>query len=168
VFTSRRAGERDLWIVDADEGEPRRLTRDARGYFYASYAHDGQWVVVADTVSGGKALKGPQATGILVGKRGPIEAARLNASPNTNIGRGMKVGKEEVVALVVARENHMKRDHQNDLEEWERRARWLAARLQGIRGLVAEAAINTKGYYDVAMSWDEALIPFTHAQIRER
>jgi seryl-tRNA(Sec) selenium transferase len=119
-------------------------------------------------VSGGKELKGPQSTGILAGKKGAIEAARLNASPNDNIGRGMKVGKEEVVALVVALENYVKRDHQKDLADWERKSRWLVGQLQGIRGLVAEPAINTKGYYDVALSWDESVIPFTHAQIRER
>ncbi len=38
-------------------------------------------------------------------------STRLNAAPNGNIGRGMKVGKEEIIALVVALEAYVKRDH---------------------------------------------------------
>ena len=52
-------------------------------------------------VSGGKAIRGPGSTGILAGRADLIEAARLNANPNDNIGRGMKIGKEEIVGLVV-------------------------------------------------------------------
>ena len=40
-------------------------------------------------LSGGKAIGGPQATGIVAGRRDLIEAVRLNASPHDNIGRGM-------------------------------------------------------------------------------
>jgi L-seryl-tRNA(Ser) seleniumtransferase len=119
-------------------------------------------------ISGGKGLRGPQSTGILAGRKDLIEAARLNGSPNDNIGRGMKVGKEEMVALVVALEAYVNRDHDRDLEIWNERATWLANELQGIRGVTAEVAVNTKGYADVDLSWDEALIPLTHAQLRER
>lgn len=119
-------------------------------------------------VSGGKGLRGPQSTGILAGRKDLIEAASLNAAPHGNIGRGMKVGKEEIVALVVAVEAYVKRDHQKDIETWNERARWLAAELQGIGGLTAEYAVNTKGYADVALSWDESIIPVTHAELRER
>lgn len=119
-------------------------------------------------ISGGKGLRGPQSTGILAGRNDLIAAARLNAAPNGNIGRGMKVGKEEIVALIVALEAYVKRDHNRDLEIWNERATWLANELQGIRGVVAEVAINTKGYADVDLSWDEAVIPLSHAQLRER
>jgi len=119
-------------------------------------------------VSGGKGLRGPQSTGILAGRKDLIAAARLNAAPHGNIGRGMKVGKEEMVALVVALEHYVKRDHEQDLETWRRRSEWLAAELSGIRGLDAEVAVNTKGYADVDLSWDEGLFPWTHAELRER
>ncbi len=52
--------------------------------------------------SGGKYLKGPQSTGLLLGKRQWIEAARLNAAPHHAIGRPMKVSKEEVLGLLAA------------------------------------------------------------------
>jgi D-glucosaminate-6-phosphate ammonia-lyase len=52
--------------------------------------------------SGGKAVRGPQGTGILCGRADLIQAAAANASPNAFIGRGMKVAKEEIVGLVAA------------------------------------------------------------------
>ena len=119
-------------------------------------------------VSGGKGLRGPQSTGILAGRKDLIEAARLNAAPNGNIGRGMKVGKEEIIALVVALEAYVKRDHDRDIRTWNERARWLANELQNVPGLTAEFAVNTKGYGDVDLSWDEKIIPLTHAELRER
>ena len=55
------------------------------------------------TFSGGKGLRGPQCTGLLLGRRDLIATARQNNSPNSNtIGRGMKVAKEEIVGLVAA------------------------------------------------------------------
>lgn len=119
-------------------------------------------------VSGGKGLRGPQSAGILAGRKDLIEAAALNAAPHTGIGRGMKVGKEETVALVVALERYLKLDHEKEIADWGEKARWLASQLQGIRGLSAEYAVNTKGYADVDLSWDEAVIPLTHDELRRR
>jgi L-seryl-tRNA(Ser) seleniumtransferase len=119
-------------------------------------------------VSGGKGLRGPQSTGILAGRRNLIEAAALNSAPHTGVGRGMKVGKEEIVALVVALERYLKLDHEKEIAGWNEKARRLAAQLQGIRGLTAEYAVNTKGYADVDLSWDESVIPITHDELRRR
>ena len=44
----------------------------------------------------------------------------------------------------------------------------LADALDGIPGLRAEVAVNTKGYADVDLSWDESIIPITHTELRER
>ena len=52
--------------------------------------------------SGGKAVRGPQGTGILCGRADLIEAAAANASPNGFIGRSMKVAKEEIIGLITA------------------------------------------------------------------
>lgn len=119
-------------------------------------------------VSGGKGLRGPQSTGILMGRKDLIEAASLNASPHDNIGRGMKVGKEEIVALVVAVERYVKMDHEQELADWSEKARRLASELQGIRGLSAEVAVNTMGYADVDLSWDETVVPLTQDQLKKR
>jgi L-seryl-tRNA(Ser) seleniumtransferase len=50
--------------------------------------------------SGGKGLSGPQSSGLILGRRNLVEACRLNSSPNSAIGRGMKVGKEEIAGLL--------------------------------------------------------------------
>lgn len=63
------------------------------------------------TFSGGKGLRGPQCSGLLLGKKDLIEAARKNNSPNSNtVGRGLKVAKEEIVGLVAAVDWFLKQD----------------------------------------------------------
>lgn len=73
-------------------------------------------------LSGGKAIGGPQSSGILLGRRDLIEAARLNSTPNDHIGRGMKVGKEEIIGLIVALERYVQTDHAADVQQWNARA----------------------------------------------
>lgn len=69
--------------------------------------------------SGGKALRGPQCSGLLLGRRDLIDAAALNNAPNSDsIGRGCKVGKEEIVGLLTAVELYMRRDHEADRRRW--------------------------------------------------
>ena len=109
-------------------------------------------------VSGGKCIGGPQATGILLGRPDLVEAARLNAYPFENVGRGMKVGKEEIVGLVVALERWTKQDHQAETARWAARAERLVAGLQGIPGVTAVTAANTAGYTDAEMQWDETQV----------
>lgn len=76
--------------------------------------------------SGGKGLRGPQSSGLLLGRKDLIEAARMNASPNGDtIGRGMKVNKEELVGMMAALEVYLKRDEAAEWKEWERRAKLI-------------------------------------------
>jgi seryl-tRNA(Sec) selenium transferase len=119
-------------------------------------------------LSGGKGLRGPQSTGILAGRRDLIEAALLNHSPNDNVGRGMKVGKEEIIGLVAALERYMRVDEEATKASWARKARYIAEQLQGIPGVTAAAVENTGGYVDVDLGWDQAVIPLTHAQARQK
>src|SRR5437870_4799938 len=72
--------------------------------------------------SGGKAIRGPNDTGLLLGRRPLIEAAKLNANPHCGtIGRMMKVSKEDMVALLAAVERFVKLDHKAEWREYERR-----------------------------------------------
>ncbi|WP_420634032.1 hypothetical protein [Candidatus Palauibacter sp.] len=112
-------------------------------------------------ISGGKGIGGPQSSGILAGRADLIEAARLNASPNDAIGRGMKVGKEEIVGLVVALERYVERDVESSVAGWSEMARHIASQLADVPGLTAEVVTNTAGYEDVELTWDPEIIPLT-------
>ena len=61
--------------------------------------------------SGGKDLRGPQSSGLMLGRRDLIEAVRLHGNPNQAFGRPMKVGKEEMVGLLAAVERYLNLDH---------------------------------------------------------
>ena len=52
--------------------------------------------------SGGKFLRGPQTSGLLLGKKNLVQAAWRNASPHQAFGRPMKVSKEDVIGVLVA------------------------------------------------------------------
>ncbi|MCH2124757.1 MAG: aminotransferase class V-fold PLP-dependent enzyme [Pirellulaceae bacterium] len=105
-----------------------------------------RWVVStgADlvTFSGGKAIRGPQSTGILCGRQKLVGAAALqmldmddhpelwqppeeliqrpaaSGLPRHGIGRGMKVSKEEIVGLLTALEMFVKGEYVSDLEHY--------------------------------------------------
>jgi len=54
--------------------------------------------------SGGKFLRGPQTSGLLLGDKRLVQAAWRNASPHQAFGRGMKVSKEDVIGVLAALE----------------------------------------------------------------
>jgi len=85
------------------------------------------------TFSGGKGLRGPQCTGLLLGRKDLIEAAKQNNSPNSNtVGRGLKVAKEEVVGLVAAVDWFLSQDDAALEAEFRKRAELIAARVKTI------------------------------------
>lgn len=119
-------------------------------------------------ISGGKGLRGPQSSGILAGRKDLIEAATLNHSPNKAIGRGMKVGKEEIVGLVAAVRRYAALDHDAVLEGWNRKARYIADVLNEVPGVKAELRDNTQGYNNISFSWDQAAIPVSGRDLSQQ
>ena len=71
--------------------------------------------------SGGKCLRGPQSSGLILGRRDLLEAAFLNGAPHHALARPMKASKEEVMGLLAAVEMWVERDHEAEWREWERR-----------------------------------------------
>lgn len=69
--------------------------------------------------SGGKALRGPQASGLMVGKETWVDAARQNGAPFQRWARPMKAGKEEIAGLVAAVDRFVHLDHVKLREDWE-------------------------------------------------
>ena len=90
-------------------------------------------------VSGGKAIRGPQATGLVLGRPDLIEAAFVNSSPRSAIGRALKVGKEDICGLVAAVERFFALDEQEQLADWRRQAETIAGAADGHGGATAQA-----------------------------
>ena len=69
--------------------------------------------------SGGKFLRGPQTSGLLLGRKDLIQAAWRNASPHQAFARGMKVSKEDVIGVLTALEIWFeRRDPAAELRRW--------------------------------------------------
>lgn len=119
-------------------------------------------------ISGGKGLQGPQSTGLLAGRKDLIEAAKLHNAPNERIGRGMKVGKEEIVGFIVALNRFVARDHAAVVGAWNQKATWIADQLRGIPGLSADYVLNTADQGVVELRWDERVIPLKAEDLRMR
>jgi L-seryl-tRNA(Ser) seleniumtransferase len=100
----------------------------------SQYVDDGFDLVA---FSGGKGLRGPQATGLLLGRADLIAAAETTISPNDGIGRAMKVGKEEIVGLLAAVERYMTLDHDAEWREWQTRAESIVEVLKNVPTVTA-------------------------------
>ena len=61
--------------------------------------------------SGGKAIRGPQSSGLVLGKQEILAAASLLAAPYDGPARVFKVGKEEIFGLTQAIEDYLDTDH---------------------------------------------------------
>jgi uncharacterized pyridoxal phosphate-dependent enzyme len=88
------------------------------------------------TFSGGKALRGPQCAGLLVGREDLVRYALLNNSPyEDTLGRGQKVGKEEILGMIKALELYLKEDHDALAKEWQQRLDTVARQVTKIPGV---------------------------------
>jgi len=116
--------------------------------------------------SGGKGLRGPQCAGLLLGRKDLIEAALLNNNPNEDtIGRGMKVGKEEIVGMFAAVERYLKIDHDEEWKAWERKLGQIERMVSAVPGIRTERFVPEVANHvpHVCVSWDEAALGLTRA-----
>ena len=94
--------------------------------------------------SGGKGLRGPQASGLVLGKRWVIDGCAANGNPNHSIGRPLKVGKEELCGLLAAVEWSLAQDEAGTLARFEAIVQDWIEGLQGIPGVTAERAFPSE------------------------
>ncbi|WP_324668804.1 aminotransferase class V-fold PLP-dependent enzyme [Geochorda subterranea] len=84
----------------------------------------------AAVFSGGKDLRGPQSTGLVLGRRQFVEAIAETGFPTYGIGRMLKVGREELAGLMAAVERYVKMDHAARLQWCERQVRLVIERVE--------------------------------------
>lgn len=85
--------------------------------------------------SGGKCLRGPQAAGLLLGRKDLVRAAWVSSAPHHGFGRSMKVGKEEAVGMLTAVEMWAKRDHEAEWKQWTAWLDVIARRVSAVAGV---------------------------------
>jgi uncharacterized pyridoxal phosphate-dependent enzyme len=119
------------------------------------------------TFSGGKAIRGPQCAGMLIGRKELVANALLNNSPHEDtLGRSQKVGKEEIVGMVKALELFLAEDHEALAKEWQARLEMISREITKVPG------VNTSFFVpDIAnhvphmsITWDAARISLTAEQ----
>jgi L-seryl-tRNA(Ser) seleniumtransferase len=120
--------------------------------------------------SGGKNLRGPQCSGMLLGRKDLIQKAYANSAPHNRFARIAKVGKEEIVGLLTAVELYLERDHAADRKEYHAMLDRAARRLAGVPTVFTELITNDDYSHSPRLSvqWDEAKLGVTLDQMMER
>jgi uncharacterized pyridoxal phosphate-dependent enzyme len=107
--------------------------------------------------SGGKAIRGPQCAGLLIGKTNLVAYALRNNSPHEDtLGRSQKVGKEEIVGMVKALELYLAEDHDALNREWHRRLEYISAAITKIPGVSTEYSVPDVANHvpHMQINWD--------------
>jgi uncharacterized pyridoxal phosphate-dependent enzyme len=123
------------------------------------------------TFSGGKALRGPQCSGFILGRADLIEACRANDNPNMGVGRPMKVGKEEIAGLVKAIELYVARDHDAESMTWDLRVARVLDTLSDLENVQAWRQMPYgigQQIPHAALTWDEAARGVTYQELVDR
>jgi L-seryl-tRNA(Ser) seleniumtransferase len=120
--------------------------------------------------SGGKGLRGPQCSGLLLGRRDLVDGARTLVSPHGGIGRAMKVGKEEIVGLVAAVERYMAVDLEAERRGLEAKVDHLKDVVGKVKGVAVETHVPEIANHvpHFVATWDEAARGLTAKQVHER
>ncbi len=114
--------------------------------------------------SGGKALRGPQCAGLLLGRKDLVSYALLNNSPHEDtIGRSQKVGKEEIVGMVKALEVYLKEDHDALNKEWQQRLQLISAKICALPSVTTTYFVPDMANHvpHMEIKWDPQRIKLT-------
>lgn len=121
--------------------------------------------------SGGKCLRAPQSSGMLLGKADLIKAAWFQASPHHNYARALKCSKEETMGLLAAVRQWYKRDHDAEQRMWRGWMEHVQARLKGVNGLTF-TYLEPQGLSNRAtrlrIDWDAGEVGITGNELEKR
>lgn len=113
--------------------------------------------------SGGKGLRGPQSSGLILGRKDLIEACAMNACPNHGVGRPMKAGKEEIVALVKAVELFADEEFERqEFDGWEKRTAYMVDALANVPGVKAYRGLPPR--YCMGRGVHPDCVPLTYVE----
>ena len=121
--------------------------------------------------SGGKYIRGPQSAGLLLGRKDLVKAAWVHSAPHHGYARAMKVGREEMVGMLVAVENWVKRDHAAEWKEWIARCDYIAGQVTRIAGVAADVqrepdATLSNRSPRVTIKWDTQALGITGPEVQ--
>jgi L-seryl-tRNA(Ser) seleniumtransferase len=119
------------------------------------------------TFSGGKAMRGPQCAGLLIGRKDLVAYALLNNSPHEDtLGRSSKVGKEEIIGMVKALELYLNEDHEALAAEWQGRLELISRQLVRMPGVSTAFFVPDIANHvpHMQITWDAAKIALTPKQ----
>ena len=118
--------------------------------------------------SGGKAIRGPQCAGLLIGRKELVAYALMNNSPNEDtLGRSQKVGKEEIVGMIKALESYLAEDHETLSREWQRRLEYISGVIKQVPGVSTQFMTPDIANHvpHMTIDWDPKRVSASPAQI---
>ncbi len=123
--------------------------------------------------SGGKAIQGPQAAGVLIGREELIRYTLLNMSPQEDrIGRCCKVGKETIFGMLKALEIFVNQNYDDTLKMYDERAQVIthAIAKYGVVALPRQFNPQALGNVTPRYSWqiDPAKLNITGAEVMQK
>ncbi len=120
--------------------------------------------------SGGKGIRGPQSAGLLLGREDLVRAARLHAPPRgATIGRGMKVNKEEVLAMMVAVERYVEMDHEEKWTQWRSQIELIGDIVGAVPGVEPEYQVPDIANHvpTLRITWDQETVAITPEAVED-
>ena len=114
--------------------------------------------------SGGKAIRGPQCAGLLIGRTDLVANALLNNSPHEDtLGRSQKVGKEEIVGMVKALELYLNEDHDALAKQWQDQLEGISRQITHVTGVSTSFFVPDIANHvpHMQITWDSSRISFT-------
>jgi len=120
--------------------------------------------------SGGKAIRGPQCAGLLLGRKDLLMSAWQASSPHHGPGRDNKVGREETMGMLAAVETWVKRDHEAEWKTW---LSWLdtiskkVSTIDGVQTAVREPNGLSNRSPALIISWDASKLHITDEEVAE-
>jgi L-seryl-tRNA(Ser) seleniumtransferase len=120
--------------------------------------------------SGGKCLRGPQAGGLLLGQKDLVRAAWINSAPHHAFGRSLKAGKEEIMGMLAAVEQWIKRDHDAEWKQWQSWLNYIAehaTRVPGVTSEILQPEDLSNHAPRLRLKWDAQRIGITGTEVAD-